>query len=96
MLKSQGVGDLLSAYAAARIRGADFYATWIGEDFVHDYPGPFDPDYMRALFDYGYDLMKSGDAWARKPPVLMDASERAAALRTEGLQASGQAEAATQ
>ncbi len=96
LLKSQGIGDLLSAYAAARIRGADFYATWIGDDFVHDHPGPFDPGYMRALFDYGYNLMKSGNAWARKPPVLMDAAERAAALRAEGLQASGQAAAATQ
>jgi len=96
LLKSQGIGDLLSAYAAARIRGADFYATWIGDDFVHDHPDPFDPGYMRALFDYGYNLMKSGNAWARKPPVLMSASERAAAFRAEGLQASGQAEAATQ
>jgi hypothetical protein len=94
LLKSQGIGDLLSAYAAARIRGGDYYATWIGDDFVHDYPGPFDPDYMRALTDYGYNLMKSGNAWARKPPVLMDASERAVALRAEGPQASGQAEAA--
>ncbi len=96
LLKSQGIGDLLSAYAAARIRGGDYYATWIGDDFDYDYPGPFDPDYMRALFDYGYNMMKSGNAWARKPPVLMDASERAAALRAEGLQASGQAEAALQ
>ncbi len=96
LLKSQGIGDLLSAYAAARIRGADYYATWIGADFVLDSPGPFDPGYMRALSDYGYNLMESGNAWVRKPPVLMSASERAVAFRAEGLQASGQAEAATQ
>jgi hypothetical protein len=96
LLKSQGIGDLLSAYAAARIRGADYYVTWIGEDFVHEHPGPFDPGYMRALFDYGYNLMESGNAWARKPPVLMDEAERAAALRAEGLQASAQAEDARQ
>jgi hypothetical protein len=40
--------------------------------------------------------MKSGNTWSRKPPVLMTASERAAAVRVEGLPASGQAEAATQ
>ena len=34
--------------------------------------------------------------WGDELPVLMDASERAAALRAEGLQASGQAEAALQ
>ncbi len=76
--------------------GNDVITGGLGDDFVHEYPGPFDPDYMRSLFDYGYNLMKSGNAWARKPPALMDASERAAALRTEGLQASGQAEGATQ
>jgi len=96
LIKSQGIGDLLSAYAAAQIRGADFYAAWIGDDFDYDYPGPFDPDYLRALTDYGYNLMKSGNAWARKPPVLMGAAERAVALRAEGLQASGQADAVTQ
>jgi hypothetical protein len=96
LIKSQGIGDLLSAYASARIRGGDYYLTWIGEDFVHEYPGPFDPDYMSALSDYGYNLMKSGNAWVRKPPVLMNATERDALKRTAALQASGQAEGATQ
>jgi len=96
LIKSQGIGDLLSTYAAARIRGGDYYLTWIGEGFVHEYPGPFDPDYMRALSDYGYNLMKSGNAWVRKPPILMDEAERNALERTAVLQGSGQAEAATQ
>jgi hypothetical protein len=96
LIKSQGIGDLLSAYAAARIRGGDYYLTWIGEDFVQEYPGPFDPDYMSALSDYGYNLMKSGNAWERKPPVLMNATERDALKRTAALQGSGQVEGATQ
>jgi predicted patatin/cPLA2 family phospholipase len=96
LIKSQGIGDLLSAYAAAQIRGGDYYLTWIGEDFVYEYPGPFDPAYMSALSDYGYNLMKSGNAWVRKPPVLMDEAERAAMERTAALPASGQTEAATQ
>jgi hypothetical protein len=96
LIKSQGIGDLLSAYAAARIQEGDYYLTWIGEDFVHEYPGPFDPDYMRALSDYGYKLMKSGNAWVRKPPVLMDEASRDALERTAALQGSGQDEGATQ
>jgi hypothetical protein len=89
LIKSQGIGDLLSTYAAARIRGGDYYLTWIGEGFVHEYPGPFDPDYMSALSDYGYNLMKSGNAWVRKPPILMDEAERDALERTAALQGSG-------
>jgi hypothetical protein len=85
--KSLGVGDLLSAYVAARVRNASYYVTWIGEDFDHEYPGPFDPDYMRALFDYGYALMKSGNAWAEKPPILMGEEERAAFLRLREVRA---------
>jgi hypothetical protein len=96
LIKSQGIGDMLSAYAAARIRGRDYYQTWIGEDFVHERPGPFDPEYMKALSDYGYKLMKSGNAWVHKPPVLMDEVERAALKRPVGLQGSGQVEGATQ
>jgi hypothetical protein len=96
LIKSQGDGDLLSAYAAAQIRGADYYVTWIGEDFVYEYPGPFDPGYMSALSDCGYNLMKSGNAWARKPPVLMDEAEREALERTAAVQGSVQATVATQ
>jgi hypothetical protein len=96
LIKSQGIGDMLSAYAAARIRGRDYYLTWIGKDFVHERPGPFDADYMKALSDYGYNLMKSGNAWVHKPPVLMSEVERATLKRPVGLQGSGQVEGATQ
>ncbi len=78
LLKGQGVGDLLSASAAATVRRADYHVTWIGGEFQHEHPGPFDPEYMKALYDYGFELMMSGNAWARKPPVLMTDRERAA------------------
>jgi hypothetical protein len=78
LLKMQGVGDLLSAYTAASVRGADYFVTWIGEEFQHEYPGPFDPGYMTALYEYGFELMTSGNAWARKPPILMTEDERSA------------------
>jgi len=80
LLKAQGVNGLLSAYSAAQVRGADYFVTWIGEDFQHEHPEPFDRDYMRALYQYGYDLMKSGKAWFDKPPVLMSSDERERSL----------------
>lgn len=57
MIKSQGRDDLLTAHNVARLRDADLYLAWIGEDFDAPYPAPFDPSYMRALYQYGYDLM---------------------------------------
>jgi hypothetical protein len=80
----QGVSDLLTTYVAGQVRGAAYNVTWIGEEFQHEYPGPFDPDYMAALYQYGYDLMMSGNAWASKPPILMSAAEREALLHRLG------------
>jgi hypothetical protein len=76
LIKMQGVGDILAAYESARISGADFKVTWIGRDFDAPYPGPFDPDYMKALYRYGYDLMIAGEAWEDKPLMLMNDEER--------------------
>jgi hypothetical protein len=84
LLKMQGVSDLLTTYVAGQVRGASYNVTWIGEEFQHEYPGPFDPEYMAALYQYGYDLMMSGNAWASKPPILMSGAEREALLRRLG------------
>jgi hypothetical protein len=82
LIKMQGIGNILTAYASARISGADFKVTWIGRDFDAPYPGPFDPVYMKALYQYGYDLMKAGEAWENKPLMLMNDEERRRSPRT--------------
>ena len=76
LIKMQGVGDILAAYGSTKISGADFKVTWIGRDFDAPYPGPFDPGYMKALYQYGYDLMIAGEAWENKPLMLMSDEER--------------------
>jgi hypothetical protein len=81
LIKVQGLSDLMAGYRTAHERGGEYKVTWIGEDFVHDHPGPFDQAYMQALFDYGYDLMKSGKAWSDRPPQIMTSEEREIALR---------------
>ncbi len=63
MIKMIGDLNLITAYELAKARGAEFYATWIGSDFEHDYPGPFDPAYMQALYQYGYQHVLKGTAW---------------------------------
>ena len=83
LIKMQGIGDILAAYESAKISGADFKVTWIGRDFDAPYPGPFDPDYMKALYQYGYDLMIAGEAWEDKPLMLMSDEERRRSPRTD-------------
>jgi hypothetical protein len=76
LIKMQGIGDIVTAYGSAVISGADFRVTWIGRDFDAPYPGPFDPGFMKALYQYGYDLMIAGEAWENKPLMLMSDEER--------------------
>ncbi|WP_319546279.1 patatin-like phospholipase family protein [Ruegeria conchae] len=68
LIKAQGVDDLTIAYKLSLKRGAEYQATWIGTDFDYPLAEPFDPEYMRALFDYGYQRFKSGALWSDRPP----------------------------
>ncbi len=68
LIKAQGVDDLTIAYKLSLQRDAQYQATWIGNDFNHPLDEPFDPEYMRALFDYGYQRFKSGRLWSDRPP----------------------------
>lgn len=70
MIKLLGINDLVLAYYAAQEGGIEFNVAWIGDDFNQPYPAPFDPGYMKALYQYGYDLMISGKAWHDKPPLF--------------------------
>ncbi len=68
LIKTQGVGDLYRMYANAQRDGIAFRALWIPESFTLREPKPFDPGYMRALFDYGYAMGRNGIPWAEQPP----------------------------
>ncbi len=64
MIAINGAAGLLLSMEVAERTGFDFKATWIGEDFEVPYSGPFDPVYMKALMDYGYQRFLAGDGWA--------------------------------
>ena len=68
LIKAQGVDDLTIAYKLSLQRGAEYQAAWIGTDFDYPLAEPFDPEYMRALFDYGYQRFKSETLWSDRPP----------------------------
>jgi hypothetical protein len=64
LIRTQGVGDTYRIYALANRDGIDVELTWIPPTAARD-PGNevFDPEYMSALFDYGYQRALAGDAW---------------------------------
>jgi hypothetical protein len=56
------------AYLAAKRSGVDFNIASIPADFNMPSRGPFDPDYMSALFQLGENLGKSATPFGNAPP----------------------------
>jgi hypothetical protein len=60
-------------YVAAKNSGVGFNVATIPADFYAPSRGPFDPGYMKALFQAGFDQGKSDNAFAGKPPPYQSA-----------------------
>jgi len=68
MIGSSGQNDLIRIYEISRRDSLDYKLAYIGSDFTMELPQPFDPAYMRALFDYGYQKARRGYDWKTAPP----------------------------
>jgi len=70
-IRTQGLGDLYRAYLVASSAGIDFKVAYVPGSF-HFEPrkGEFDPAWMTALFDTGYDQAVAGAAWLKEPPAI--------------------------
>jgi hypothetical protein len=68
MITSAGVNDAYRIYLTTQRDGVGYNLAMIGDDFVLPYKGPFDRDYMKAMFEYGFEKGKAGYNWMKKPP----------------------------
>jgi hypothetical protein len=64
-------GDLFRIYGAAMQQQASFRWVTIPDDVSMDGDEVFDPVKMSKLYDIGYRMAVSGDAWAKVPPGLL-------------------------
>jgi predicted acylesterase/phospholipase RssA len=69
MISASGLNDVLRIHAAAERDGVDYNLAYIGRDFTVEYDEPFEPSYMRPLFEYGRQRALRGDAWVKRPPI---------------------------
>jgi len=69
MIAASGYNDVLRMYASTQRDHIGFNLAYIGSDFTQVLPQPFDQEYMRALFDYGYRRALHGYDWAHQPPA---------------------------
>lgn len=68
LIKSSGIADVFRMYIRARDNGIGYHLAYIPGDFDATWDQMFDPVYMKKLFDVGYELGKSGQAWVSEPP----------------------------
>ena len=68
LIRNQGFGDLYRIYLLTMRDGLEFNLAYIPDDFDFKAKEEFDPVYMKALFDRGYEMAKSGYPWKKAPP----------------------------
>ncbi len=68
MIAASGMNDVQRIYAAAEHDGVQYNLAFIGADFTVPYDKPFDPAFMRPLFEYGRQRALAGTAWVSRPP----------------------------
>jgi predicted acylesterase/phospholipase RssA len=68
MIAVDGINDMIRLYAITRRDGVGYHVAYITDDFTEPYKGPFDPGYMRKMFQFGFDQGRRGDEWKSEPP----------------------------
>ena len=69
MIASSGYNDVVRIWNTTERDGVDFNLAFIGADFTGTYSEPFEPAYMRALYDYAFARARRGFDWAKRPPA---------------------------
>jgi hypothetical protein len=70
LIQTQGAGDLYRIYAIAQRDHVNYHLAYIPKSFTATHREEFDPAYMKALYQCGFDLAKKGYPWENKPPDL--------------------------
>ncbi|MBQ72330.1 MAG: patatin [Planctomycetaceae bacterium] len=81
LIRSNGIGDLYRIWLTTRRDGFDFHLASIPFEFDLEAEEPFDPVYMKALFERGRDDILEGRAWRDYPPQMGPSDEES--LRIE-------------
>ena len=77
MVQASGMNDVSQIYYATRSDGVDYNLAYIGADFTAEAKEQFDPVYMRALYNYGYEKAVTGNPWAKRPPWIAEGQDAA-------------------
>jgi predicted acylesterase/phospholipase RssA len=68
LIHTQGIGDLYRMYATTQRDGVDYNLAFIPSSFNAPHKEDFDTEYMRQLYDVGYEMASKGFPWLKAPP----------------------------
>ncbi len=68
LIHTQGIGNLYMIYSTSQRDGVDYNLAYIPASFKVLHKEEFDTDYMRALFQTGFDLAAQVYPWQKTPP----------------------------
>jgi hypothetical protein len=72
LIRTQGLGNLFRIWFDARENGMEYRLANISSTFAYEPKEAFDTEYMKHLFDHGYQLAKSGFPWRETPPGYVE------------------------
>ncbi len=67
-IASSGVNDLYRMYLTTQRDTVGFNLAYVEGDYALPYKGPFDREYMNALYAHGFEVGKGGKEWHKLPP----------------------------
>jgi hypothetical protein len=76
MIHYKGYNDVVRIFFTSRRDGVDYNLAYIGSDFTFPHKENFDPEYMRALFEYGHATVRKGTVWRKAPPLFTEPDGR--------------------
>jgi hypothetical protein len=76
LIRTQGIGNMYELYLLAERDGLDYHLAHIPQKFEHDRTEQFDPEYMKALFDLGFEMAENGYPWEKVPPGYFTKTEQ--------------------
>lgn len=68
LIRTQGMGDLYRMYLGTKRDDIRFRLAYVPYEFDVESDEAFDSKYMKALFDFAYELSSKGYDWATSPP----------------------------
>jgi hypothetical protein len=70
MIHYLGYNDVVRIHDMTKRDGIDYNLGYIETDFTQKKNDLFDPQYMKALYDYAYEKARHKPAWHKAPPVF--------------------------